>query len=114
MIVLVCGGRNYRNALRVMWELTELHQANPIDLIIQGGARGADFLAAHWAETNEIPCLRVPAKWSVFANQAGRLRNRAMLDYKPDLVLAFPGGAGTRNMIETARDHGIEVKEITE
>lgn len=114
MIVLVCGGRNYRNALRVMRKLTELHQTEPINLIIQGGARGADFLASHWAEANEIPCLRVPAKWSVFGKQAGHLRNRAMLEYKPDLVVAFPGGAGTRNMIETAQNCGVEVKEITE
>lgn len=30
----------------------------------------------------------------------------------PDLVLAFPGGAGTANMVSQARKAGVAVKEI--
>ena len=36
-----------------------------------------------------------------------------MLDEgKPDLVVAFPGGTGTADMIRRAKKAGVEVKEI--
>lgn len=40
---------------------------------------------------------------------AGPMRNRQMLDEKPDLVVAFAGGSGTRNMIDIARRAGVKV-----
>lgn len=33
---------------------------------------------------------------------------------KPDLVIAFPGGRGTADMVRRARAAGIEVREIKE
>lgn len=43
------------------------------------------------------------------------MRNRRMLDEgRPDLVVAFPGGPGTRNMVKLARAHGILVHEMRE
>ena len=41
------------------------------------------------------------------------MRNRSMLALNPDLVLAFPGGIGTANMVRIAREAGILVTEIT-
>jgi hypothetical protein len=36
-----------------------------------------------------------------------------MLDEgKPDLVLAFPGGRGTANMMRQARERGVRVVEV--
>jgi hypothetical protein len=36
-----------------------------------------------------------------------------MLDEgQPDLVIAFPGGAGTANMIQQSKARGIPVREI--
>jgi ABC-type Fe3+-hydroxamate transport system substrate-binding protein len=32
---------------------------------------------------------------------------------KPDLVVAFPGGRGTANMIEQAEQAGVPVRRIT-
>jgi hypothetical protein len=38
------------------------------------------------------------------------MRNQAMLDYgKPDLVVAFPGGKGTADMVRRARVAGVKV-----
>ena len=42
------------------------------------------------------------------------IRNRRMLiEGKPDLVLAFPGGKGTANMVEISRKAGVKVVEIS-
>jgi hypothetical protein len=32
---------------------------------------------------------------------------------KPDLVVAFPGGTGTANMVKQARAAGVEVLEVS-
>lgn len=83
------------------------------DLVIEGAARGADQLAHEWAYGSGVPNDRYPADWDAFGNFAGPKRNKAMLDEgNPDLVIAFPGGAGTRNMIRQARKAGVEVVEI--
>lgn len=44
---------------------------------------------------------------------AGPMRNAAMLaKYKPHRVVAFPGGDGTKNMIELAEREGVEVRRV--
>lgn len=46
-------------------------------------------------------------------NAAGPIRNQHMLDIgKPDVVLAFPGGRGTEDMIRRAEKAGVPVKRI--
>jgi len=42
------------------------------------------------------------------------MRNQKMLDdNKVDLVVAFPGGKGTADMVERAKKANIEVREIS-
>ena len=78
--------------------------------IIQGGAKGADFLAKVYAHECGIPCEEYPADWKAYGKAAGHLRNQKMLDEgKPDLVVAFPGGNGTADMVARARKAGVEV-----
>ena len=40
------------------------------------------------------------------------LVGRLMLDTGIDLVIAFPGGTGTADMVRRARKAGVEVREI--
>lgn len=37
------------------------------------------------------------------------IRNKIMLEQEPDIVIAFPGGAGTENMITISRQAGVPV-----
>ena len=111
--VLVCGGRNYRNHERVGAVLNKLHDEMGIDLIIQGGARGADELAFGWARANGIADEQYDADWETHGTFAGPMRNKRMLEEgRPDLVIAFPGGRGTADMVRKARRAGVEVVEI--
>jgi hypothetical protein len=111
--VLVCGGRDYADKARVYAVLDKFHAEAGIDLIIEGGARGADQWGEFWAVERDVPFDRYEADWEAFGSFAGPKRNKAMLDEgNPDLVIAFPGGAGTRNMIRQARKAGVEVVEI--
>lgn len=111
--VLVTGGRTYRHPHRVYRKLDELKDRHGNIRIIEGGAAGADSWARVWARKNMMPCLTVRADWSR-GKRAGPERNAKMLTYDPNVVLAFPGGRGTANMIKQAKGKGKIVVEMAE
>jgi len=86
----------------------------PPDLVlIHGGARGADRAADEWAVVSWVVVEEYKADWKNDGRAAGPIRNQRMLDLgKPDLVIAFPGGRGTADMVKRARKAGVEVMEI--
>jgi hypothetical protein len=109
MRVLVCGGRDFDDLALLARALDMIHSRSPIALLIHGGATGADTAAHHWAGFQEIPVKVFHAEWGQFGSGAGPIRNNKMLaEGKPDLVVAFPGGKGTANMIKQSRAAGVE------
>ena len=114
--ILVCGGRDYsdRDAFVAGMDLAlELNVVSRPGQIIQGGARGADSLAKEWAVRQGVPCREFPADWKQYGKAAGQIRNAQMLNEgRPDLVIAFPGGRGTANMVARARNAGVAVVEF--
>jgi hypothetical protein len=113
MRLLVCGGRDWDDFEVLNEELTWLAYEPGISVIIHGGARGADTLAGEWAALTKTPVEVYRADWEKHGRSAGPIRNKRMLiEGKPDMVLAFPGGRGTRNMIEQAVAVSVKVKEV--
>lgn len=114
MRVLVCGGRNYHDVITVEETLDDIdRKRGPIDVVIHGNAPGADHWGRVWAV--ESSRLEAPfrADWHTHGKAAGPLRNQRMIDEgKPDLVVAFPGGRGTADMVRRAKAAGIEVIEV--
>lgn len=108
---IVCGSRDYddRAALyRALDHLVSL--CGPFE-VIHGDARGADRLAGKWAEDRDLKVTAVPADWKAHGKAAGPIRNREMLKYRPDAVIAFPGGSGTADMMKAADKEGVLVLE---
>lgn len=112
MKVLVCGGRDFTDFDWAFAELDALDELNEITMIIHGDAKGADTAGKGWAFTHQRPYLSVPAEWNRYGKSAGFKRNAKMLEYGPDLVLALPGGKGTKMMCDLARRKGFNVKEL--
>jgi len=111
--VLVCGGRNFHDFKLMAAELDRIHRSDGIALVISGAARGADTLAESWAALFGVGLVRFPADWARHGKAAGPIRNQQMLDEgKPDLVVAFPGGAGTADMVRRAKAAGVPVNEV--
>ncbi len=114
--VLVCGGRHYADIDRVTNTLDCLHNQQvgvKIDVVIHGAAPGADTLAGLWAESRGVATSKFPANWHEHGRKAGAIRNQLMLDVgMPSLVVAFPGGTGTADMVRRAKRAGISVVEI--
>lgn len=116
IVVLVCGGRDFNDRELVTQTLNRIHRERKIRLLIHGGAGGADQLASDWAAvTIYVPRKAYPANWLKHGRAAGPIRNQQMLDEsKPDLVVAFPGGRGTADMVRRAKSHGVEVMEVVD
>lgn len=114
MRVLVCGGRDYRDRFMVCVTLDNLvDERGEISAIIHGGATGADEWAHEWAVGSWCDVDVYPAEWQRHGKRAGPIRNARMLaEGKPDLVVAFPGGRGTADMVRRARAAGVEVVEV--
>lgn len=123
--VLVCGGRDYgafspsdsederklkledrKHMLNIISDLNEEYDMT----IIQGEAKGADILGKACAELLNIPVESFPADWDRYGKRAGFIRNSEMLTKgKPDLVIAFRGGKGTKMMCDIAERAGVKV-----
>lgn len=139
--VLVCGGRKFDDRelfLSVMnrWRANYTYPYDPCGKsaecfmqIIAGEATGADALAKRYAEVMGLKYHPFPADWTDLSHpdaviktrrdgtkydaKAGSRRNQRMLDEgKPGLVIAFPGGTGTADMVRRAKRAGVPVVEI--
>lgn len=111
--VLICGGRDYDDQKRVYDVLRRLVSENGTRVVIHGGCRGADTLAEMAASRLGVPTQVEYPDWERYGKVAGHIRNTKMLtQYKPDLVVAFPGGSGTAHTVRTARSLNIEVMEV--
>lgn len=140
MRVLVCGGRGFgyvpgdiakwtpaynsavkrANAERRLldWQLSTLEG---IEIVIHGFAPGADALAAQWARRNHVAETGSLYRANWYPNgrhggldkSAGPRRNARMIEEgKPDLVVAFPGGRGTEDMVRRAEAAGVKAIRV--
>jgi len=116
--VLICGDRNWDNYEMLFQVVSTLHGKIGINLIISGGAKGADHYAEMAAQELWIPMEVHLAKWDLYGMSAGPIRNRKMLEGKPTLVLAFHNNLekskGTKHMVKIAKEAGVPVIVITE
>ena len=104
--VLICGDRNWTDHDLIHSWLDKLCDCG-INTVIEGEARGADIIAREEAEGMNMTVLPFPAEWKRYGRGAGPIRNRQMLNEKPDLVVAFHDyiemSAGTKDCITQAR-----------
>ena len=112
--VLVCGGRDEHHADLIESTLSHLNATRgPFECLIDGEARGVDRMAGKWARDHGVLEWAYLPEWHRLGPGEGAARNQLMMaEAKPDLVVAFPGGAGTADMVKQARAARIEVIEI--
>lgn len=111
---LICGGRAFADKMLLDDALSALArcEGRP-SKIVHGGAAGADMLAMLWAERQGIPVAVENADWERYGLSAGPRRNQRMLDtHKPDLVIAFPGGSGTADMVRRSMAANVAVMKV--
>lgn len=114
MRILVCGDRNWTNKDKIKEVLESLLDTN---IVMVGEQRGATTLAWEAAkELGKVPMV-YPSDWTRNGKAAGIVRDREMLDDKPNLVLAFHShirlSRETVDLITEARKRGIPTRIIT-
>lgn len=110
--VIVCGGRDFSDSV-LMDSVLSQHVGHD-DILVHGGARGADNMAGEWARAKGIIVHVYPADWQQHGRSAGPIRNQQMLTQsRPDLVVSFPGGRGTADMVARAHRAGVPVIEVS-
>lgn len=83
------------------WSITELRHGDC--------PTGADKFADEWAAERGVPVRKFPAAWNAYGRAAGIIRNSVMADTMPDMVVAFEGANGTRDMIKQAKRRHIHL-----
>ena len=63
-----------------------------------------------WHELG-VPVDEFPADWKQYGRSAGHIRNREMAVYA-DILIVFPGGKGTENMMKQAGEHGLKTMAL--
>ena len=85
---------------------------------ILGDAKGADTLALRACKALKRKHIVECADWERYGKVAGPIRNGAMLDHEPDLVIWFSdnleASKGTKNCVKQAEERDIPVRSYKE
>lgn len=80
------------------------------DVVLSGGAKGADELGELWATENKIPIEQYLADWNKYGKSAGYRRNIEMAKNANSLIALWDGKSkGTKHMIDIAQKQGLHV-----
>jgi hypothetical protein len=118
MITIVCGGRD--NKETEVWK--KFFTKTKTNLVIAGGACGADRIAMFEADSAGIELKVIKAEWDRLGKGAGFQRNFDMADYAKSVikefggavqVVAVRGGKGTNHMLMVGRDYGFKVHMLS-
>jgi len=114
MRYIFCGARDWADKKKIDKRVAKLTSD---DLLIEGGAPGADFIAGVCADMHGIPHCTFKANWKFYSKAAGPIRNGWMLRFGvPNKVVAFHAdlerSSGTADMVRRARKAGVPVEVI--
>ena len=84
-------------------------------VLLHGGSpKGAELIAAKWADHRKVPQIAFKPDWTKHAKAAPFKRNDQMLDVLPIGVMVFPGTGIQDNLADKAKKLGIPVWKFGE
>ena len=113
--VAFTGGLDF-NDVSVIWDrLDKVHAKHPDMVLLHGGSpKGAERIAAKWADHRKVPQIAFKPDWTKHAKAAPFKRNDQMLDVLPIGVIVFPGSGIQDNLADKAKKLGIPVWKFGE
>jgi hypothetical protein len=109
------GGLDF-NDHRAIWDLLDKALAKHPDMVLLhgGSPKGAERIAACWADNRKAPQIVFKPDWARHAKAAPFKRNDQMLETLPIGVIVFPGSGISANLADKARKLGIPVWKFDE
>jgi len=108
--IALTGGLDFNDYHLIWAKLDQVHAKHPDMVLLHGGSpKGAERIAAKWADTRKVPQIAFKPAWTKHAKAAPFKRNDAMLDVLPIGILVFPGTGIQANLADKAKKLGIPV-----
>jgi hypothetical protein len=107
--IIVTGGAGFCDRARIYAELSATHNLYPITRMLVSDASKAEKIAAGWAGEMGIPVATFMLDYTMPRLDAVALRHQLMICQQPNLVLAFPGGASTADLINQSKLAEIKI-----
>jgi YspA, cpYpsA-related SLOG family len=104
------GGLDFNDHHLIWTKLDQVHAKHPDMVLLHGGSpKGAERIAACWADSRKVPQIVFKPDWNRHARAAPFKRNDRILDVLPIGVIVFPGSGISANLADKAKKLGIPV-----
>jgi hypothetical protein len=108
--IALTGGLDFGDHKLIWAKLDQVHTKHPDMVLLHGGSpKGAELIAAKWADARKVTQIAFKPDWTRHAKAAPFKRNDAMLETLPVGVLVFPGTGIQENLADKAKKLGIPV-----
>ena len=101
--IAFAGGVDCNDHHRIWAVLDKVHAKHPDMVLLHGGTpRGAEKIAACWADARKVPQVVFKPDWTRHQKAAPFKRNDQLLEALPIGVVVFPGSGVTDNLADKA------------
>jgi len=104
MRIAIVGSRTFSDYDLLKNYITDIISVEEIDMVVSGGAKGADTLGMKFAQNHDIELKEYKPDWEKYGRAAGFARNKLIID-DADAVFVFWDGIskGTKHDIDLAK-----------
>jgi len=104
------GGLEFNDHQAIWDRLDKVHAKHTDMVLLHGGSpKGAERIAACWANTRKVPQIVFKPDWTGHGKAAPFKRNDQILAVLPIGVIVFPGSGISANLADKAKKLGIPV-----
>jgi YspA, cpYpsA-related SLOG family len=102
------GGVDFNDHHAIWDRLDKVRAKHPDMVLLHGGSpKGAERIAACWANSRKVPQIAFKPDWARHAKAAPFKRNDQILNVLPIGVIVFPGSGISANLADKAKKLGI-------
>jgi hypothetical protein len=104
------GGLDFNDHHAIWARLDKVRERHPDMVLLHGGSpKGAERIAACWADNRKVPQIAFKPDWTRHGKAAPFKRNDQLLAVLPIGLVAFPGSGISANLADKAKKLGIPV-----
>lgn len=115
MRVGIVGSRDYPDLASVWAFVEKLAARQPDAIIVSGGARGVDTVAAVAGRFFDLEVKEWEPEWEKYGRYMAPIARNTTIVEDSDVLIAFWDGVstGTKDSLDKAKARGMKVKVIT-